>query len=129
MVALTGTWKRVQTITHKEFVGEGTVSLTTSSSIVLTPAEVHGVYGSINFYNAGSSSVTIKLWQSNKEHPSDPLTSPNDWYQVGDDITIMAGSKQYVIWNGRYKYICITGASSSGTCDVSVAFYLAMGVL
>ena len=79
--------------------------------------------GKAVFYNSDTSNaITIRMRASDYDSPGDYSSSPEDWYKVGDDITVPAASggipgQAVVTWGSVYRWIQFTkhaGASLTG---------------
>jgi hypothetical protein len=98
-----------------------------SASVVLTATDVEGKSRiGIQIFNTGSGSTrnsTFKVFGTLKTSPG--TVGGSNWTQIGDDISVDAGSNAYkAISTTPIKSIGITGqtvhASDTSTCDVFI---------
>lgn len=117
--------KRIEVFSHAEISDEGSANVTATEATICL-LEVHGIRGTIQLYNSGSTSVTVKTWISNYKICGDPVSNPDNWVSI-DERAIAAGSKDVIRISGTYRYIAVTAVTASGTTTLKYASYFVMG--
>lgn len=121
--------RRIEIFAHIDLGDDVTQQVSSTEAVIFDPVELNGLRGSIFLRNLSSSvNATIKTWVSNKKPCGTPLANPENWFII-DTRTLNANTKDLIRTSGAYRWLCITGVTSSGTANINIVPYFCMGAL